>query len=169
MLSKFGKKVLSVGSLSLLAVSLTATANVAFAAEPLKASTSMTVVTVDRWVNEATKSPSESLYYDVTMDVYNVKYTSHSLCWKWNGSQWKSGSTAINARIWKFFTENGWRTFVGQSWDYLKPHDTCKERHGSVPQAYLGFMLSSLCDTNKVCVARERSNIDFQNPSNPDF
>lgn len=115
--------------------------------QTLTASTTVTVVTVDNWIHESTKSPSEAEFYEVTVDLWNVRYAYDSICWDWSPRDWPQGSTQLNGRIWKFFSENNGVTYSATSWDYISANHTCKARAAAVPAYWIGMMLSSLCHT----------------------
>ncbi len=130
-------------------------------ASTLTAKTTLTVVNVTEFLEEATKSPSEVIDYDVTVDLYNVSYISGWVLFNWSPQSWPTGTTNLNGRIWKFASNDGGKTYYAIGWDYIKAGIDRKLRDSSIPTDWIGTMLSSLCHTNNICVATERTNIVF--------
>ncbi len=154
-----------VGMLLIFCFTVTGIGSIQNAHSALTAKTTLTVVNVDEFKEEEGKSPSEVINYDVTAYLHNVNYIPHLVTFNWEmvppNTAWKTGSTALTARIWVIKPKNGGKSYYALAWDYIKNTTTAKHRGSSVPTSWLGTMISSLCDTNSTCNARERTNIVF--------
>ena len=133
----------------------------------LVAKTSLTVVNVSEFVNEALGSPSEVIDYKITHDLWYAHYGSGLLTIQWGPlpgySPWPRGSNILTGRIWSFRTHNLGKSYVANAWDYILNSST--HLHVNANRSYngVGTMVSSLCHTNATCNAQPpaRSNIMF--------
>jgi len=130
----------------------------------LTAKTTLTVVNVTSFV-DSSKSPSQVKDYKVTHKLWNVHYEPGWVKWDWSPkegmSRWPYGSTSLTGRVWKIAPLDNGMTYYAVAWDYISNATTVKHRGPTTPSFWIGTMLSSLCDTNATCNARERTNIQF--------
>ncbi len=136
------------------------------------ATTTMTVIkTGEWWPNSTCASPPAVINYKVTERMSDVRIATNGLHWKIQpGNTFEGGW----ARLWAFWSDDGYRTWISSGWDYTTNDATFKVATGyGDGNDWVGQMISTICDQDhcpkdpKACNGRQRSNIIFvPNPDN---
>ncbi|MDW7772689.1 MAG: hypothetical protein SCH71_07335 [Desulfobulbaceae bacterium] len=127
-------------------------------------STSMTVVTVRKWI---TKNNEEPVFWSEKFGLHSYRISGKAQYWKndplpipftrdYNGN--------VGGLIWAIYDDAGTgnKSFVANAWDFVGPYSEYKAHGGgvNVSDGWQGLMLSTIC-SDKNYNGKHRSNIIF--------
>jgi hypothetical protein len=124
-----------------------------------------TAVGIPTWEGDWPSGATDSMtpgYREVYLD--NVAITYHSLTWNTNPyvTPYPVFPNTINSMIAALWSEDGGKTFILQSWDYLANTTHGKGLEHGMPSCWMGTFVHSVCDRKAgECNGRYKSNVYF--------
>ena len=102
--------------------------------------------------------------------LFDVRYTSTEMSWKSlpHLPPYPAFPNGLNGMICAVWSENGGRTFIVQSWDYVADYSHGKHIAKGMPDGWMGAIVHSFCDFKAgECNGRNRSNLFFSSFPSP--